>query len=409
MLVPAVTLFGQVDTGAIVGTIADQSGAVIPSAKVTITQESTNISTVARSDERGNYTSPPLRSGIYSVMVEAPGFESQTRTGITLQVQDRPKIDFKMAVGQVSDNVLVTGAGPAINTQSSALGQVVSSKMMTDLPLDGRDPMQLAALSTGVVMTSVGTNGNTGGNTSSGNNAGGLTSFAANGARGTLNNFLLDGIDNNSNDNGGPLLRTSVDALGEFKIQTNSFSAEFGRSGGAAINAVTKSGTNAYHGDVFEFFRNSALDARGYFEDPASKNAWFKQNRFGGTIGGPILRNKLFWFGDYQGNLMRGNHSQNLWFNIDAYSLPAPYTYGDARRNSLVGPGLNNFDGSLRKVFAIKGTQSIEFRAEAFNFLNHPNFAQPDPYIDDGPGAAGVITSTSLANREIQLALKYRF
>jgi len=305
MLVPGVTLLGQVDTGAIVGTIADQSGAVISSAKVTITQESTNIHTVARSDAQGDYTSSPLRSGTYSVMIEAPGFESQTRTGIILQVQDRLKIDFKMAVGQVSNNVLVTGAGPAINTQSSALGQVVSSKMMTDLPLDGRDPMQLAALSTGIVMTSVGTNGNTGGNTSSGNNAGGLTSFAANGARGTLNNFLLDGIDNNSNDNGGPLLHTSVDALGEFKIQTNSFSAEFGRSGGAAINAVTKSGTNAYHGGVFEFFRNSALDARGYFEDPASKKASFKQNQFGGTIGGPILRNKLFWFGDYQGTAYR--------------------------------------------------------------------------------------------------------
>jgi hypothetical protein len=220
-------------------------------------------------------------------------------------VQDRFNVDIKMAVGQVSQSVIVNDETPALQTETSGLGQVISSKVMTDLPLNGRDPMQLAALSTGVVMTSTGTNGNTGGNTSSGNNAGGLTSFAANGARGTLNNFLLDGIDNNSNDNGGPLLRTSVDALGEFKIQTNSFSAEFGRSGGAAINAVTKSGTNAYHGDGFEFFRNSALDARGYFEDPASKKASFKQNQFGGTIGGPILRNKLFWFGDYQGTSYR--------------------------------------------------------------------------------------------------------
>ncbi len=304
-LVAPAALFSQVDTGAIIGTLRDPSGAVIPSANVTITEQSTNVPTVAHSDGQGNYTSPPLRSGVYSVMVEAPGFESQTHTDIRLQVQERLKVDFTMAVGQVSNHVVVTGAAPAINTQSSALGQVVSSKMMTDLPLDGRDYIQLAALSTGVVMTSVGTNGQTGGNSSSGNNAGGLTSFAANGARGTLNNFLLDGIDNNSNDNGGPLLRTSVDAIGEFKIQTNSFSAEFGRSGGAAINAVTKSGTNAYHGDVFEFFRNAALDARGYFESPASKKASFKQNQFGGTIGGPIRHNKLFWFGDYQGTIFR--------------------------------------------------------------------------------------------------------
>jgi hypothetical protein len=302
-------LFGQVDTGAIVGTLRDQSGAVIPSAKVTITEQSTNVPTVAQSNAQGDYVSPPLRSGTYSVKIEAPGFASQTRTGIRLQVQDRLKIDFNLTVGQVSNNVVVTSGSPAINTQGSALGQVISSQVMTELPLDGRDPMQLAALSTGVVMTTVGTNGNTGGGSGSGNDAGNLTSFAADGARGTLNNFLLDGIDNNSNDTGGPLLRTSVDALGEFKIQTNSFSAEFGRSGGAAINAVTRSGTNAYHGDAFEFFRNSALDARGYFEDPTSKKASFKQNQFGGTIGGPILRNRLFWFGDYQGTIYRNPYT----------------------------------------------------------------------------------------------------
>src|SRR6185312_12039979 len=132
-----------------------------------------------------------------------------------------------------------------------------------------RDYLQLATLSAGVIATSSGTNGNTGGGSSSGNQ----NSFAANGARGTMNNFLLDGIDNNSNDTGGLILRTSVDAIQEFKIQTNSFSAEFGRSGGAAINAIIKSGTNAYHGDLFEFLRNSFFDARDYFEDPAAAKA----------------------------------------------------------------------------------------------------------------------------------------
>src|SRR6185437_8481082 len=133
----------------------------------------------------------------------------------------------------------------------------------------------------------------------------GQVTFASDGARGTLNNFLLDGMDNNSNDNGGNIIYTNSDAIQEFKIQTNSFSAEFGRAGGAAINAVIKSGTNSYHGDVFEFFRNSALDARDYFEDPNTKKASFKQNQFGGTIGGPIIRDKLFWFGDYQGTIIR--------------------------------------------------------------------------------------------------------
>ena len=151
-----------------------------------------------------------------------------------------------------------------------------------------------------MVRTSSGTNGNTGGSST-----GGLNSFVANGTRGTLNNFLLDGIDNNSNDNGGVVLRTNVDAIQEFKLQTNSYSAEFGRSGGAVVNAITKSGTNNYHGDLFEFFRNSALDARDYFEDPTQKKASFKQNQFGGTFGGPIVKDKLFWFGDYQGTSIR--------------------------------------------------------------------------------------------------------
>jgi len=195
---------------------------------------------------------------------------------------------------------VVTAETPTIQTDTSSLGEVVSTQQMTQLPLNGRDYIQLATLTTGVVRTSSGTNGNTGGSST-----GGLNSFVANGTRGTLNNFLLDGLDNNSNDNGGVVLRTNVDAIQEFKLQTNSYSAEFGRSGGAVVNAITKSGSNRYHGNIFEFFRNSALDARDYFEDPTQKKASFKQNQFGGILGGPIVKDKLFWFGDYQGTIIR--------------------------------------------------------------------------------------------------------
>jgi hypothetical protein len=299
-LLATVPMSAQVDTGTITGTLHDQAGAVIPFAQITITNQLTGIPTSATGNDHGSFTSPPLQVGTYSVAIAATGFQSQTRTGITLQVQDRLNIDFKLEIGTVSQNVVVTNELPTVETQTSALGQVITSKTMTDLPLNGREYIQLATLSTGVVGTAVGTNGNTGGG-----GDGRPDSFAANGARGTLNNFLLDGIDNNSNDTGGMVLRTSIDAIQEFKIQTNSFSAEFGRSGGAAINAVIKSGTNAYHGDLFEFFRNSALDARGYFESPNSSKASFKQNQFGGIIGGPIKRDKLFWFGDYQGTSIR--------------------------------------------------------------------------------------------------------
>ncbi len=297
----AFRLFAQVDTGSIVGTLHDPSGAAVPSATVTIVEQATNTSTVVHSDANGEYASPPLHVGTYSVTAEAPGFKAVTRENLTLQVQDRLRIDFNMEVGQISQKVLVSSELPPIQTETSSLGQVLPSRVITELPLNGRDYIQLATLTTGVVNTSAtNTNGNIGGSSTGGQN-----SFVADGARGTLNNFLLDGIDNNSNDNGGVVLRTNVDAIQEFKIQTNSFSAEFGRSGGAAINAVIKSGTNSYHGDVFEFFRNSALDARNYFEDPTAKKASFKQNQFGATIGGPIRRDKLFWFGDYQGTVIR--------------------------------------------------------------------------------------------------------
>jgi hypothetical protein len=292
--------FAQLDSGSIVGYVHDQSGAAVQSATVLITSQATNANWTVKSDDHGDYVSPPLRAGLYSVRVEAPGFKAETKENITIQVQDRLRVDFDMSIGAVTENVVVSADSQVIQTETSSLGQVISSKQITDLPLNGRDYVQLATLTTGVVRTSSGTNGNVGGSSTGGQN-----SFVANGARGTLNNFLLDGIDNNSNDNGGLILRTSVDAIEEFKIQTNSFSAEFGRSGGAAINAVIKSGTNSIHGTVFEFFRNSALDARDFFEDPATKKASFKQNQFGGTLGLPILKNKLFIFGDYQGTIIR--------------------------------------------------------------------------------------------------------
>jgi hypothetical protein len=292
--------FAQVDTGTIAGSVRDSAGAGVVSATVTFVEISTNATAKTQTNAVGDYASPPLRPGNYKVTADASGFKTQTWNTVTLRVQDRLRVDFNMAVGSVSENVVVTAETPNIQTDTSSLGEVVSTTQINQLPLNGRDYIQLATLTTGVVRTSSGTNGNTGGSST-----GGLNSFVANGTRGTLNNFLLDGIDNNSNDNGGVVLRTNVDAIQEFKLQTNSYSAEFGRSGGAVVNAITKSGTNSYHGNLFEFFRNSALDARDYFEDPTEKKASFKQNQFGGTFGGPVIKNKLFFFGDYQGTSIR--------------------------------------------------------------------------------------------------------
>jgi Carboxypeptidase regulatory-like domain len=309
-------LMAQVDTGLIVGTLHDQSGAVVPNAAVAITEVNTNTKTVAHSDALGNYFSPPLRIGTYSVTAEAQGFRGQTRQNIVLQVQDRLRVDFEMQVGAVGETVVVSSGAPLLQTESSSLGQVVDSKQVSELPLNGRNYLDLATLTSGVARTSEGTNGNVGGG------------FVANGTRGTLNNFLLDGVDNNSNDNGGAVLRTNVDAIQEFKVQTNSYSAEFGRSGGAVINAVIKSGTNEFHGSAFEFLRNSAMDARDYFEDPTQHKAVFQQNQFGGTIGGPVKRDKLFFFGDYQGTEIR-----NPFAFISSVPTPAQ------RAGDFSGPG----------------------------------------------------------------------
>src|SRR4051812_5885920 len=300
LFLTVVAAMGQVDTGTITGTISDSQGARVGSATITFLEVATGVTTRTQTQSSGDFASPPLRPGDYKVTAEAQGFKTESRAGLTLRVQDRLRIDFTMSPGSVSENVEVNSELPEIQTETSSLGQVIMSRQITDLPLNGRDYVQLATLNTGVVRTSSGTNGNTGGSSTGGQN-----SFVANGTRGTLNNFLLDGIDNNSNDTGGLVLRTNVDAIQEFKLQTNSYSAEFGRSGGAVVNAITKSGSNNIRGNVFEFFRNSALDARGYFEDPTEKKASFKQNQFGGTLGGPIVRDKLFWFADYQRTMIR--------------------------------------------------------------------------------------------------------
>ena len=298
VILPA-CLYAQADMGTIVGTVVDSSGAVVPNATVTLVDTATNAKTSVETDAQGSYISTPLRIGNYSVSVEVRGFKTETRTGIVLQVQDRLRVDFTLQVGSVNESVNVHEAVPVIQSESSALGDVIASEQITDLPLNGRDYTQLATLTTGVVKITENGGGINGATTPTNGNAGGA--FAVNGTRGNLNDFMLDGIDNNSNDNAGNILKTNVDAIQEFKVQTSDYSAEFGRSGGAVINATIKSGTNQFHGTAFEFLRNSALDARGYFEPTDQPKAPFRQNQFGGTLGGPIRRNKTFFFMDYQG------------------------------------------------------------------------------------------------------------
>jgi hypothetical protein len=360
-LFPALTL-GQVDTGTIVGTVKDATGAVLPGATVVVSSVSTGINTTVKSGADGTYVATPLKIGEYTVSVEAVGFKSQTQKNIVLQVQDRLRVDFTLQVGDISEKVIVEDAPPMLQTETSSLGDVINSNQVTSLPLNGRDYTQLAVLTAGVSRTDLGDNGNNGG------------SFAANGARATLNNFLLDGIDNNSNDNGRNVLQTSVDAIAEFKVQTNSYSAEFGRSGGAVINATIKSGSNDFHGTVFEFLRNSALDARDYFADASSSKPLFQLNQFGGTIGGPIIKNKTFFFGDYQGSILK-----------DGQTFLATVPSVAERNGDFSASGIQIFDpattdpsnGNARAAFPDNKIPANRFDPVAKAFMD----LYPDPNI----------------------------
>ena len=305
LVISLVPLCAQTTSGAIVGSVTDPSGAVIGGASIIVTNMDTGISVKATTDSSGEYVVTPLSIGRYSVAVEATGFKRSVRTDITLNVQDRLRVDAKLEVGAVTDTVEVQAAAPQLETDTSYLGEVVDSQRIVDLPLNGRFFTRLAVLTAGTTPTVHGARDeNTGG-------------FSSNGVRPYQNNFLLDGVDNNSLSEDLVSQQSFVigpppDAIAEFKVQTNSMSAEFGRSGGAVLNVTIKSGTNELHGTAYEFLRNSALDAKNFFDDPTAPIPPFKQNQFGFSVGAPVLipkvfngKNRTFFFFDYQGTRIR--------------------------------------------------------------------------------------------------------
>ena len=278
----------QLDRGAIVGRIVDSSGAVIPHATVVVANKSTGVALTVQSNDAGEYQFLTLSPGTYSVKVSATGFQTQVRDNIGVHVQDRLAIDATLKPGAVTQEVLVTGVEPLLHTETADVGAVVDSRQANELPLNGRRYADLALLEPGVQKYY-------------GANNPAPDRFSANGNMETQNNFLLDGIDNNSfsenlQEFSVQVVQPPPDALEEFRVQTRTYSAEFGNSAGAVINATVKSGTNSYHGNLFEYLRNSVFDATPW---NATKGR-FTQNQFGGTFGGPILKDKLFFFGDYQ-------------------------------------------------------------------------------------------------------------
>lgn len=303
-------VFCQVDAGVVLGQVTDSSSAVVPHSKVTLTNEGTGLAVTASTNDRGDFTFSPVRVGSYTLSVEHAGFGKSTRVHIPVNIQQEVVVNFQLQAGRVEQSVDVSAAPELLQTQDASVGQIMSTRQIRDLPLNGRNYIFLAQLSAGVTY---------GQKDSRGEDSNGR--FAANGTRPTQNNYLLDGIDNNSSiisrQNGKDfVVLTPVDGLSEFKVQTNNYSAEFGRAAGAVLNATVKSGTNQLHGDTWEFIRNNAVDAADFFINAAGQQQnEYRRNQFGFTLGGPVWipklyhgRDRTFFFVDYEGTRIRQGH-----------------------------------------------------------------------------------------------------
>ena len=359
----------------VAGTIADDSGGSVAGVTVVITNVETTLKRETVSDDSGFYQFPILQPGSYTVTAKKPGFRQVTREGLRLEVNQRATVDFTLQVGAVTETVEVKGVAPLLESATSSVGQVIESKAVSDLPLNGRNFVQLAILSNGAIGAGYGPQGTIGSGTRADDTRGGAE-LMVNGNREMSNNYLLDGVDNNFRRNALIIVRPTVESIQEFKMQTNLFGAEQGRNSGATVNVVTKSGTNTFHGSAFEFLRNDKIDARNYFNAKStSAKPPFRQNQFGGSLGGPLIRNKLFFFGDYEG--LRKAQGTNTTVN----TVPtAALRQGDFRESRAI------FDPGT--LLAAPGTPS------GFTRQPFPNNAVPASRMD--PVAARLIQAYPL-------------
>jgi carboxypeptidase family protein len=287
-LLSASLAHGQIVNASLYGTVTDPTGAAVPEASVTATNTSTGIATRTTSDPTGAYTLPSLPPGTYSLTVEKAGFKSTVISGISLEVNQQAQVNAQLQVGQVTTAVEITGAAPLVSTSTASVGTVIGEREVVDLPLNLRRFGALAVLVPGTTTDNGGFASQSFGSPFS------EASYAANGARSASNNTLIDGADSRNLTFGGFAVSPPPDAVQEFKVQTNIYDAAFGKTAGSTINLVTKSGTNEIHGTVYEFLRNDKLDARNTY---ATSRPEFRRNQFGFSVGGPIRKNKTFFFG----------------------------------------------------------------------------------------------------------------
>jgi hypothetical protein len=313
MLVPALWAG---DGGSLLGTITDPNGAAVPGARVTSTETATAVKQTITTDGRGFYSFQSLPVGRYDVQVDASGFKPLRRTGVVIDVNSKVVVDASLAIGERTDAVTVSESAARVETVDTQMGEVITGKQMTAVPLITRSFTDLLALQSGVApVTSITSDTVQDVGASALAPSGDLNpgTISINGQREFANSFVLNGSDVEEDVNMGAAIVPNLDSIAEFRILTSNFDAEYGEFSGGQINVVTKSGTNAFHGDVFEFLRNTDLDARNYF---SPNRGAFDQNQFGGTIGGPIRKNQVFFFADYQGT--------RLTQGIDTGEIPVP-------------------------------------------------------------------------------------
>jgi hypothetical protein len=332
----------------IAGQVLDASGAGIPAARVVARNTQTGIERATTTNETANYTIPLLDIGEYEVSAEKEGFKRFVQSGVTLQVDQHARIDFKLQIGAASESVQVTAEAPLTQTDTSSVGSVIDNQKVVEMPLNGRQFYSLALLVPGVAPSAQGS----------------ILSFRGGfnvaGASELNNNFTLNGLENNDQLLSAPAFRPSIDAIQEFKILTGVFPAEYGRNSGSQVIVTTKAGGNAFHGSAFEFLRNQVTDAKNFFTPPNTANPAFKQNQFGGTVGGPMIHNKTFFFASYEGTrstqqitaltsvptpqMVSGDFRQLLTLARPVRVLN-PFTGKDFTTPNVIDPGLINAVG----------------------------------------------------------------
>src|SRR6266446_10485385 len=322
--------------GRIRGTVIDTSGAAIAAARVTIINEATRTTRETDAGAGGEYIFLEVPVGTYEVNSQSAGFKKYVRKGIILNLNEVVNLDITLQVGAAVETIEVTGAPPLVDTTSTQLGAVVNERAVSQLPLAQRDAYQLLQLQPGV-QSQVGLDG------VYGSDRAGVVSV--NGGRGRDNNFTVNGGDGNDQFAGLPAIQPSPDAIAEFRVLTNTFDAEYGRNSGAVVNVVTKSGTNDYHGNTYEFFRNQNLNAKGFFD---TTKLDYLQNQFGVTLGGPIKKDKTFFFVTYEGDRIRRGTSGDTVTVPSAAERAGDFSAGGGLTGTLSNANiLNNRPGCL--------------------------------------------------------------